>query len=360
MRTMKKWIALIACAIVLLTGCASSSTETYTKEQPETQTECQHKKWSAETCVELSTCKSCGITRGHLAEHSFSLKDGTCIERKICRVCGAEGDFGDHSFVGGDCANPSVCEYCGEQGSLGDHKYDREQTCLEGCSCLVCGNALEPLGHDMQEATCEKESTCRRCGYAEGQALGHDGYGLCKRCGNQVPISGSGHGDGVISGITLADGGIYALNMTHNGTSNFIVHSFDASGDEEYLINEIGNYAGAVLFMGQSPMMINIEADGDWTFEVTAIQKTNDVSFAGSGDYITGLFSGAKGARIWHFKHDGSSNFVVWIYTTDGCDLIVNEIGVYDADQVVTVPDGFAFFEITADGNWEVYLEQGE
>ena len=58
---------------------------------------------------------------------------------------------------------------------------------------------------------------------------------------------------------------------------------------------------------------------------------------------------------VWTFKHDGRSNFIVRLYTAVGTDLLVNEIGSYNGEQIVVIPTGgVAFFEITADGNWSI------
>ena len=126
--------------------------------------------------------------------------------------------------------------------------------------------------------------------------------------------------------------------------------SYDASNDKELLINEIGNYDGYVLLLGTSPFAFEITADGSWTYTIERLDKISDTAFAGKGDYVTGLCSLSSGA--WEFTHDGQSNFVVRIYTTDGRDLLVNEIGSYNGKKMVIIPvSSYAFFEITADGN---------
>ena len=52
-----------------------------------------------------------------------------------------------HVFSGATCTEPGACE-CGENDGL-------------------------PLGHDMGDATCTEASACVRCGYTEGEKLGH-------------------------------------------------------------------------------------------------------------------------------------------------------------------------------------------
>ena len=77
----------------------------------------------------------------------------------------------------------------------------------------------------------------------------------------------------------------------------------------------------------------------------------NGTRFSGTGDSVTDKISCSSG--VWHFSHDGSSNFVVRAYTTNGTDLLVNTIGSYDGKKSVDVPKGsVVLFEINADGNW--------
>ena len=57
----------------------------------------------------------------------------------------------------------------------------------------------------------------------------------------------------------------------------------------------------------------------------------------------------------WHITHKGKCNFAVWLYTTKGRDLIVNEIGIYDGNRVFSIPSGSnAILVIEADGDWTI------
>lgn len=210
----------------------------------------------------------------------------------------------------------------------------------------------------MKDATCTAASTCSKCDYTEGEALGHEGVGKCTRCGEELPIIGSGRGDSVLSDIVLEAGEIYAMRMTHSGYSNFAVWLYDADDNRDLLINEIGNYTGTVFLDGASPLMLNIEADGDWSYEIYKLEMISQDSFSGKGDYVTGIFYMSGGAQSWHFKHSGDSNFAVWLYTSEGRDLVINEIGMYDADQIVSVSGSYAFLVINADGEWEIYPDK--
>jgi len=309
--------------------------------------------YSKATCKAPSTCKICGETTGDTLPHTFSR--GNCMYRGRCSKCGAEGDFGEHYFSGGTCITKPVCIYCKSEGEYKKHAYVG-QTCTEQGVCKICSDTIDAVGHNLIHATCTMPIFCTRCDYTDGEALGHEGQGKCKRCGIATPIQGSGYGDAVISDINFAEDGIHLLHFTHTGRGNIIVHGYDETGDKDHLINEIGNYDGVVVLWGNSPYMFNIKADGQWTYEITKIETTSEKSFSGKGDYVTGIFSTSSGAQIWHFTHDGESNFIVRVVTTDGSRSVVNEIGIYDADQIINIPAGSnAFFEIIADGNWEIY-----
>lgn len=162
----------------------------------------------------------------------------------------------------------------------------------------------------------------------------------------------SGTGDDVLSNIVVGSG-IYRIHFTHTGVDNFIVKSYDASKNDELLINHIGNYDGFILLLGESPFSIEITADGAWTCNIEQLEPVNESSFSGKGDYVTGLFTFASGTM--EFSHDGNDNFIVVIYTSDGQRLLVNEIGSYSGKKMINVPTGtYAFFEIIADGNWTI------
>lgn len=55
------------------------------------------------------------------------------------------------------------------------------------------------------------------------------------------------------------------LSLTHNGSSNFVVRAWSAS-ERDLLVNEIGAYEGTVR-IDPSALVIEVEADGDWTME---------------------------------------------------------------------------------------------
>ncbi|HWH09119.1 MAG TPA: hypothetical protein VNX21_07955 [Candidatus Thermoplasmatota archaeon] len=85
------------------------------------------------------------------------------------------------------------------------------------------------------------------------------------------------------------------------------------------------------------------------------------ISFEGSGKRATDEFSTEDGLLRVTMRHDGSSNFIVWLLdagTGEQEALLVNEIGAYDAARYVSVPPGRYVMDVTADGAWSVTVAQ--
>jgi hypothetical protein len=72
-----------------------------------------------------------------------------------------------------------------------------------------------------------------------------------------------GSGDEVL--IYQGRTGIAAL--THDGSSNFIVHEYTSTGSNS-MVNEIGPYNGRVP-IAAGPALVEVLADGHWTIAVT-------------------------------------------------------------------------------------------
>ena len=334
--------------------------------------------WSEATCLSAKTCSECGETEGEALAHTW--QNATCADPQICSVCGErDGEALGHTWINANCELPKTCDTCQiTEGEALGHAW-KDATCTEPkkCSncndtegealgheaegltctkdgaCSRCNEVIKAPGHKLSEATCTESAKCSACGETSGEALGHTAEsGICDRCGLETYETVSGRGDDVISEISVGDG-IYRIHFTHSGRRNFVVRAYDSANDRELLVNEIGKYDGYVLLLGSAPYSLEITADGSWTYTIERLDEISDTSFAGRGDYVTGLCTLSSGA--WEFTHDGKSNFAVRIYTTDGRDLLVNEIGAYSGKKMLTIPVGsFAFFEITADGNWTI------
>lgn len=142
-----------------------------------------------------------------------------------------------------------------------------------------------------------------------------------------------------------------AAALTHDGSSNFVVRSYDETDWLDTEVNEIGTYTGIVL-IDFGTDILEVEADGNWsvTFQDPRVMVGN--SIFGTGDEVVTVSRSGPAT----LTHDGSSNFVVWSYDgTDRLDLEVNEIGAYVG--TVTIDSGTEFLEITADGNWSVTFQ---
>lgn len=167
---------------------------------------------------------------------------------------------------------------------------------------------------------------------------------------------GSGVGDDVET-FTLPDEPV-VIELTHNGTSNFAVWSLDSGLSHiDLLVNEIGPYTGTrpMQFEFDEPVAgLEIIADGAWSYEVWRLSDEPEQSCRvdGSGDSVIRLneFKTSNGTAT--LTHDGSSNFYIWAWSTSDRDLLVNEIGPYDATVLVTV--GHNTWDIGADGAWSV------
>lgn len=87
--------------------------------------------------------------------------------------------------------------------------------------------------------------------------------------GERLPVEKSGTGDNGVGPLYL-NAGLLRVNLTHNGTSNFAVVLYSASGERiGLLVNEIGAYSGTVAqqISAEGVHYFDIQADGDWVFK---------------------------------------------------------------------------------------------
>lgn len=285
-------------------------------------------------------------------EHEWS--EATCTTLKTCNICDAtEGELLSHTFKPATCSNPKTCEVCGKTDGDALGHDNSNVTCTTDAPCIRCNQIINAPGHKWSSATCTESQKCTVCNELTGQALGHTtSNGVCTRCGYEIYETVTGKGDDVISNISIGDG-VYRIHFTHSGRSNFSIWAYDSNGDRDLLVNDIGKYDGYVFFDGISPYSFEITADGTWTYTIEKLSKTSETSFSGRGDFVTPICSLSK--KTWQFTHNGKSNFSIWVYTNDGRDLLVNEIGNYDGKKIIDFSVGDnAFFVIHADGNWSI------
>ena len=145
-----------------------------------------------------------------------------------------------------------------------------------------------------------------------------------------------------------------AVKISYSGSSNFIVYALNKKLKKtELLVNTIGKYKGTVPldFQGQTvTYRLQIQAHGSWTVTIKPLSSVRHFTgkIAGHGDDVV-LYKG--GARVATIKHSGTSNFIVTAYNKDGADLLVNEIGKYKGQSVLSQT---SFLTISADGAWSI------
>jgi hypothetical protein len=71
-----------------------------------------------------------------------------------------------------------------------------------------------------------------------------------------------GKGDDVVQ-IAPSSAGLVTLNITHNGSSNFVVTGYGPNG-ADLMVNEIGKYSGQVP-LADGSFLLTVGADGAWT-----------------------------------------------------------------------------------------------
>lgn len=152
-------------------------------------------------------------------------------------------------------------------------------------------------------------------------------------------------------------------SITNRGTSNFVLWTVGADGSTNgLLVNEIGNYKGTRLFdvsSGDHSVAFKIESNGSWTIAVEPVTRARKwdgaTRLSGTGSDVIQLTSPTSGLTTATITHKGQSNFAVWAYSSDGRDLLVNEIGRYSGESLL--PDGTVLFEIEADGAWTMAVQ---
>ena len=172
-----------------------------------------------------------------------------------------------------------------------------------------------------------------------------------------APIELSGRGDKVAR-FKIPVGEAAIAKITNRGTSNFVVWTLDASGDEtDLLVNEIGNYRGTHafdLFDGEHTVAFKIESNGRWTITIRPLEQARVWDTAGpltgTGADVVQLRPPTSGLATSNVRHRGESNFAVWTYSDSGADLAVNEIGNYSGE--ILLPEGTFLMVVEADGDW--------
>jgi hypothetical protein len=177
------------------------------------------------------------------------------------------------------------------------------------------------------------------------------------------PIVTSGTGSAV-SGLFMLEGGFIVFDSEHSGSSNFIVTLLNEQGDlVELVVNTIGDYEGVRGFsIPPGRYLLDIDADGSW--QVVILQPRDDsgirppVNIIGDGDAVWGpLQLSSDVFVIASWDHIGESNFIVWLFRSDGAqiELVVNEIGDTSGSTVLSIPStGIYYMDVHSEGSWTI------
>ena len=163
----------------------------------------------------------------------------------------------------------------------------------------------------------------------------------------------TGTGDGVVD---IPSPGSPCLMEIHNsGSSNFAVHTVDASGENvDLLINEIGQYDGVVTDYTDyaTPTMLSIHSSGNWsvTFRPMSSMQKLDNGAQLWGDNV--VYIDESSLSKVSIVNNGESNFVVKAIGMDKSDLLVNEIGNYTGTVIWNQPQ--SFFIVHSSGQWTI------
>jgi hypothetical protein len=177
-----------------------------------------------------------------------------------------------------------------------------------------------------------------------------------KEYGTFTAVTRQGSSDSVVDLPTGAKAGL--VTATHTGDANFAIKDLDAENkDVDLLVNTIGAYTGTTAWgfgisTGKS-VKLEITASGGWTIKLAPIGSAPVLGKqdSGKGDAVC-LWTGS--ATNWAITNKGQGNFVVKTNGKGllGTDLLVNEIGNYDATKPVKA--GPAVTTINSDGDWTI------
>lgn len=179
--------------------------------------------------------------------------------------------------------------------------------------------------------------------------------------GESYSFSGSGN---VVTDSFTTEGGLVVFDFDRTGDSNFQVQAVSSEGDEEFLVNHIGDYDGKVaLYLPSNEWNLDITADGSWTVDVTQprFDRSDIESLPAESDGEHAAWFGPfefEGSTevTFEIKNDGQAG--VWLATHEGVyvDLLHNEIGPYEGTALIT-DEGIGLIIIDTDGaEWRIEI----
>jgi hypothetical protein len=171
--------------------------------------------------------------------------------------------------------------------------------------------------------------------------------------GVAVEGHGSATSDEVVpqygGGLTV---GIDVVTLTHNGQSTFIVTALQGQQSEN-VATAIGAYKGQRPLVVQGPVSFQVTADGAWTLQIQPLPSGGKPAFSGTGDAVSPYFPPPQ-PQSWNVAHDGQSAFFVYAHCLGGSIVVEDKTGVFQDTPQVEFPRGPCFWEVRADGAWNL------
>lgn len=164
--------------------------------------------------------------------------------------------------------------------------------------------------------------------------------------------------------------GLTTFDLTYNTSeelSNFIVWLKDQQGNDiELLANTLTPYNGGRVFSVTSDnnYFLDVQASGSWTAHIEQPRPASapgvPQTYQGSSDGHPGFFTLNGGAARFDMAYRGDSNFIIWLYRSDGTQvaLLENEIGNRDDSNIVQVTPGIYMLDLQGQGSWSVIVSQ--
>lgn len=181
---------------------------------------------------------------------------------------------------------------------------------------------------------------------------------------SQIELSGKGQ---TATKTFQLSTGLTVFVMGHGGSSNFAVFLLDGNGNKvDLLANVVGRYVGAVpVGVKAGSYLLDITADGNWKITILQPRATTGraipASYQDKGPRALGPIQMDSGLARFTMKHDGESNFVVFLMNNKGqkLELLANEIGAWSGSKAVRVPTrGVYWLSVEADGNWQIDISK--
>mgnify|MGYP001098426879 FL=1 len=161
----------------------------------------------------------------------------------------------------------------------------------------------------------------------------------------------SGSGDDIVTGFNSTKSFSIA-HIVNDGNGHFAVK---AHYDNKYdlLVNTTELYDGMTLIYPQKEYTFEITGRGDWKIEVYEMGVSTAEEFSGNGDFVTPIF--LKNTDVYEISAKGKGHFAVKGWTDNGYQLLVNTTDEdYSGKVMFKDKEKYAFFEITASGEWRI------